>query len=153
MEAKMRTARACSNCKMAHTACDSNRPCARCSALGKEDTCVDVERKKRGRPKNLGEGGGSDYAHASQGIEVKAEPSQSSSATLGGGFPYQSMVQEAIKRQRAGTTSKTIAIFYIYLFLFLIASCPQFILVVCITEQSRRLVNLSFVGNNLILLE
>lgn len=116
MEAKMRTARACSNCKMAHTACDSNRPCARCSALGKEDTCVDVERKKRGRPKNLGEGGGSDYAQASQGLEIKAEPSQSSSAALGGGFPYQSMVQEAIKRQRAGTTSPKQSRFYFYFF-------------------------------------
>jgi hypothetical protein len=100
---------------MAHTACDSNRPCARCSALGKEDTCVDVERKKRGRPKNLGEGG-SDYTQASQGLEIKAEPSQSSSAALGGGFPYQSMVQEAIKRQRAGTASPKQSRFYFFIF-------------------------------------
>jgi len=49
---KMRTARACSNCKLAHTACDVNRPCGRCISLGKEDSCFDVERKKRGRPKN-----------------------------------------------------------------------------------------------------
>jgi hypothetical protein len=137
MEAKMRTARACSNCKMAHTACDSNRPCARCSALGKEDTCVDVERKKRGRPKNLGEGG-SDYTQASQGLEIKAEPSQSSSAALGGGFPYQSMVQEAIKRQRAGAASPKQSRFYFIL--FLIPSCPQdsflFNSFVCVHHQT-----------------
>jgi hypothetical protein len=118
MEAKMRTARACSNCKMAHTACDSNRPCARCSALGKEDTCVDVERKKRGRPKHPGDNGGdyatgAHYQHTAGGqhvmsgggggsAEVKIEPSMSYG---GGGFPYQSIVQEAAKRQRAGTTS------------------------------------------------
>eukprot|EP01080_Neovahlkampfia_damariscottae_P003919 gene3919-7130_t len=38
--------RACSNCKSAHTACDSNRPCQRCTSLGLEDSCVDAERKK-----------------------------------------------------------------------------------------------------------
>lgn len=34
------------------TACDSGRPCARCVRLGKQDTCKDAERKKRGRPLN-----------------------------------------------------------------------------------------------------
>ncbi|CAG8451088.1 7066_t:CDS:2 [Acaulospora morrowiae] len=61
---------ACVNCKKAHLACDevrfagcdwdmdepsSNshfpRPCKRCVALGKVETCVDIKHKKRGRPK------------------------------------------------------------------------------------------------------
>lgn len=28
-----------------------SRPCKRCSALGKCDTCIDIKHKKRGRPK------------------------------------------------------------------------------------------------------
>ncbi|KAK9319437.1 hypothetical protein V1517DRAFT_332577 [Lipomyces orientalis] len=42
---------ACSNCKKAHLACDVGRPCQRCINLGKQDTCVDVRHKKRGRPR------------------------------------------------------------------------------------------------------
>ncbi|KAK9457748.1 hypothetical protein V1511DRAFT_530921 [Dipodascopsis uninucleata] len=42
---------ACSNCKRAHLACDISRPCQRCISLGKQDTCVDVRHKKRGRPR------------------------------------------------------------------------------------------------------
>ncbi|KAK9493317.1 hypothetical protein V1508DRAFT_416377 [Lipomyces doorenjongii] len=42
---------ACSNCKKAHLACDVARPCQRCINLGKQDTCVDVRHKKRGRPR------------------------------------------------------------------------------------------------------
>jgi hypothetical protein len=38
--------RACTNCKSAHTACDSERPCQRCVSLGLEESCVDSERKK-----------------------------------------------------------------------------------------------------------
>jgi hypothetical protein len=43
--------RACINCRHAHTACDSNRPCKRCVTLGLESECVDVERKKPSRKK------------------------------------------------------------------------------------------------------
>ncbi|KAJ3269994.1 hypothetical protein HDV01_000757 [Terramyces sp. JEL0728] len=43
--------KACVHCKKAHLACDSNRPCKRCKHLGKDD-CVDVEHKRRGRPKS-----------------------------------------------------------------------------------------------------
>lgn len=32
------------------TACDVERPCQRCRRIGKEDSCQDAERKKRGRP-------------------------------------------------------------------------------------------------------
>ncbi|KAJ2961131.1 hypothetical protein NQZ79_g3648 [Umbelopsis isabellina] len=42
---------ACINCKRAHLACDVARPCKRCVALGKEDSCHDIAHKKRGRPK------------------------------------------------------------------------------------------------------
>jgi hypothetical protein len=31
-------------------ACDVERPCQRCRRIGKEDSCQDAERKKRGRP-------------------------------------------------------------------------------------------------------
>lgn len=41
---------ACSNCKKAHLACDTSRPCRRCVQSGKADSCVDVVPKKRGRP-------------------------------------------------------------------------------------------------------
>ncbi|RUS23495.1 hypothetical protein BC938DRAFT_475048 [Jimgerdemannia flammicorona] len=42
---------ACVNCKRAHLACDVSRPCKRCVSLGKTDSCVDIQHKKRGRPK------------------------------------------------------------------------------------------------------
>ncbi|KAJ3205167.1 hypothetical protein HDU67_008996 [Dinochytrium kinnereticum] len=44
--------KACINCKVSHVACDVGRPCQRCVRLGKAETCVDAERKKRGRPCN-----------------------------------------------------------------------------------------------------
>jgi len=64
--------KACVNCKRAHLACDNERPCRRyvadylffflsfqcpkkencsCITANKQDSCVDVEHKKRGRPK------------------------------------------------------------------------------------------------------
>ncbi|KAI5812941.1 hypothetical protein BZA77DRAFT_131925 [Pyronema omphalodes] len=48
---KSHVASACVNCKKAHLACDTRRPCPRCVGLGKQDTCVDVQHKKRGRPR------------------------------------------------------------------------------------------------------
>ncbi len=41
---------ACTHCKKAHLACDNSRPCKRCTRLGKTD-CIDVEHKRRGRPR------------------------------------------------------------------------------------------------------
>ncbi|KAL2396872.1 hypothetical protein ABEF93_004102 [Exophiala dermatitidis] len=49
-KAKAHVASACINCKKKHLRCDNSRPCRRCVASGKEDSCVDVEHKKRGRP-------------------------------------------------------------------------------------------------------
>ncbi|KAJ8653520.1 hypothetical protein O0I10_010848 [Lichtheimia ornata] len=43
--------RACINCRRAHLACDTERPCRRCVSLGKQDGCYDIDHKKRGRPK------------------------------------------------------------------------------------------------------
>ncbi|KAI8149324.1 hypothetical protein BJV82DRAFT_119511 [Fennellomyces sp. T-0311] len=48
---KSHVLRACVNCRKAHLACDTDRPCRRCVSLGKEQTCYDVDHKKRGRPK------------------------------------------------------------------------------------------------------
>lgn len=48
---KSHVASACVNCKKAHLACDTRRPCPRCVGLGKQETCVDVQHKKRGRPR------------------------------------------------------------------------------------------------------
>ncbi|QSZ30277.1 hypothetical protein DSL72_004799 [Monilinia vaccinii-corymbosi] len=52
-----------------HVASASQRPCSRCLSNGKEDTCVDVQHKKRGRPRlrderdsTRYEGPGSNYA-------------------------------------------------------------------------------------------
>ncbi|PGH01916.1 hypothetical protein GX51_04970 [Blastomyces parvus] len=48
--AKAHVASACVNCKRKHLGCDSARPCRRCISAGKEDSCVDVRHKRRGRP-------------------------------------------------------------------------------------------------------
>lgn len=42
---------ACVPCKRAHLRCDGQRPCSRCLANGKEDACVEVQSKKRSRPR------------------------------------------------------------------------------------------------------
>ncbi|RUS21292.1 hypothetical protein BC938DRAFT_475445 [Jimgerdemannia flammicorona] len=49
---KVYVLKACVSCKASHVACDIGRPCQRCVRLNKADTCVDAERKKRGRPCN-----------------------------------------------------------------------------------------------------
>ncbi|KAI1327510.1 hypothetical protein F5Y16DRAFT_192065 [Xylariaceae sp. FL0255] len=48
---KGHVAAACVPCKKAHLRCDAQRPCSRCLSSGKEDACVDVQHKKRGRPR------------------------------------------------------------------------------------------------------
>lgn len=42
---------ACVPCKYAHLKCDEMRPCPRCKTGGKEELCIDVQHKKRGRPR------------------------------------------------------------------------------------------------------
>ncbi|UKZ73909.1 hypothetical protein TrVFT333_001563 [Trichoderma virens FT-333] len=48
---KGHVASACVPCKKAHLRCDAQRPCSRCLGNGKEEACVDVQHKKRGRPR------------------------------------------------------------------------------------------------------
>ncbi|KFA75086.1 hypothetical protein S40288_04025 [Stachybotrys chartarum IBT 40288] len=48
---KGHVASACVPCKRAHLRCDAQRPCSRCLSNGKEDACVDVKHKRRGRPR------------------------------------------------------------------------------------------------------
>ena len=55
--------RACVHCKKAHLACDEARPCKRCVHLGKTD-CVDVEHKRRGRPRSSPEKKRSELHHS-----------------------------------------------------------------------------------------
>ena len=84
--AKAHVPSACVNCKRKHLACETRRPCNRCVQTGKEvrilnldeiitidsfqATCVDVQHKKRGRPRlreeeNVREVAfGTDYSHA-----------------------------------------------------------------------------------------
>ncbi|KAF2208969.1 hypothetical protein CERZMDRAFT_118657 [Cercospora zeae-maydis SCOH1-5] len=50
-KSKAHVASACINCKRAHLSCDVNRPCSRCVSTGRQDTCFDVQHKKRGRPR------------------------------------------------------------------------------------------------------
>ena len=84
--AKAHVPSACVNCKRKHLACETRRPCNRCLQAGKEvrsshamkpmmfansikATCVDVQHKKRGRPRlrdednSRGTGYGGEYAH------------------------------------------------------------------------------------------
>eukprot|EP00164_Ancoracysta_twista_P003922 GFYU01005259.1.p1 GENE.GFYU01005259.1~~GFYU01005259.1.p1 ORF type:complete len:370 (-),score=83.13 GFYU01005259.1:124-1233(-) len=42
---------ACVNCRKAKSACDHQRPCARCVRLQLEDSCFDVQHRKCGRPR------------------------------------------------------------------------------------------------------
>ncbi|CAD6564002.1 MAG: hypothetical protein ASARMPRED_002632 [Alectoria sarmentosa] len=49
--AKAHVPSACVNCKKKHLACETKRPCSRCVQTGKEASCVDVQHKKRGRPR------------------------------------------------------------------------------------------------------
>ncbi|KAL7822986.1 hypothetical protein V8C26DRAFT_195205 [Trichoderma gracile] len=48
---KGHVASACVPCKKAHLRCDAQRPCSRCLGNGKEESCIDVQHKKRGRPR------------------------------------------------------------------------------------------------------
>ncbi|KAK6332373.1 hypothetical protein TWF696_003091 [Orbilia brochopaga] len=76
--AKAHVPSACVNCKNAHLACDVQRPCPRCISTGKQDSCVDVEHKKRGRPRLR------DVRHS---FEVARAIDSRSGLNLGGGLP------------------------------------------------------------------
>lgn len=83
---KAHVASACVNCKKAHLSCDVQRPCGRCVASGKQDTCKDVLHKKRGRPRLRDD---RDFTRPEEG-------SQRPDRTLGSNFPP---VTEALTHQ------------------------------------------------------
>ncbi|KAL8714328.1 MAG: hypothetical protein Q9220_001659 [cf. Caloplaca sp. 1 TL-2023] len=68
--AKAHVPSACVNCKRKHLACEMKRPCNRCLQTGKEATCVDVQHKKRGRPRLREE---ETLREVAFGIDVHAE--------------------------------------------------------------------------------
>ncbi|KAK3073605.1 hypothetical protein LTR53_004660 [Teratosphaeriaceae sp. CCFEE 6253] len=85
---KTHVASACVNCKRAHLSCDVQRPCARCVASGKQDTCVDVQHKKRGRPRLREESGSSAPQALPEGSstsDLAAGPSQTTPRPIAGG--------------------------------------------------------------------
>jgi len=49
---RTRVPMACTRCKMAHTRCDTKRPCGRCVRRGVADSCVDAIPKRRGRKRS-----------------------------------------------------------------------------------------------------
>lgn len=89
---KAHVASACVNCKRAHLSCDVQRPCARCIAGGKQDTCYDVQHKKRGRPK-LREGGSSRSQGTESGKRRVEPPAASAAATASYSFSSQQSFQ------------------------------------------------------------
>ncbi|PWN20996.1 hypothetical protein BCV69DRAFT_180995 [Microstroma glucosiphilum] len=78
--AKAHVSSACLNCKRAHLACDAERPCRRCSKLGKTATCVDVQHKKRGRPRLK------EREAAASGGATKTSPNLASSGSTDSGW-------------------------------------------------------------------
>jgi hypothetical protein len=78
--AKAHVSSACLNCKRAHLACDAERPCRRCSKLGKTATCVDVQHKKRGRPRLK------ERDAAASGGATKTSPNLASSGSTDSGW-------------------------------------------------------------------
>lgn len=76
---------ACLNCKRAHLACDVGRPCRRCVNLGKSDTCVDVQHKKRGRPRLKDRPTSQSGSTPIRSMELTASPSSESGHFLSPG--------------------------------------------------------------------
>ncbi|KAH9810479.1 GAL4-like Zn(II)2Cys6 (or C6 zinc) binuclear cluster DNA-binding domain [Teratosphaeria destructans] len=96
---KAHVASACINCKRAHLSCDVQRPCTRCVAAGKQDTCIDVQHKKRGRPRLRDE------------AEFKVEqmtPQRSAQASVHVGPIQQSARPIATTRPRRGDSFRSL---------------------------------------------
>ncbi|KAF3891868.1 Zn(2)-C6 fungal-type domain-containing protein [Trichophyton interdigitale] len=81
--AKAHVASACVNCKRKHLGCDSARPCRRCVVAGKEESCVDVTHKRRGRPPLKAEEGPIRTYESTFGQPGILRVSQHPSASLG----------------------------------------------------------------------
>ncbi|KAK0120865.1 hypothetical protein ONS96_011065 [Cadophora gregata f. sp. sojae] len=71
---KGHVASACVPCKRAHLRYVAQRPCSRCLSNGKEESCIDVQHKKRGRPR-LRDDRESRYEVVGAGYPPSADPS------------------------------------------------------------------------------
>ncbi|KAE8450378.1 hypothetical protein EG329_006452 [Mollisiaceae sp. DMI_Dod_QoI] len=93
-----------------HVACDAQRPCSRCLSNGKEDACVDVQHKKRGRPRLRDEreprfeGVGPGYAPHPE-ASMRRPLSSFQPSDHGGGFtdPLQRSNSYRVLKSQAGT--------------------------------------------------
>ncbi|MCJ1292265.1 hypothetical protein MMC34_003815 [Xylographa carneopallida] len=85
--AKAHVPSACVNCKRKHLACETRRPCNRCLQAGKEATCVDVQHKKRGRPRLRDEEQGRGVHYGSENTLAHLHPAQSETPILQGSDP------------------------------------------------------------------
>ncbi|KAF2743124.1 hypothetical protein M011DRAFT_481081 [Sporormia fimetaria CBS 119925] len=86
---KQHVASACINCKKAHLSCDVQRPCGRCVNAKKQDTCKDVQHKKRGRPRLK-----DDKEGLSSFFSGKQPPAQILSAPPAPAHPSEGFAQE-----------------------------------------------------------
>ncbi|MCJ1381118.1 hypothetical protein MMC17_004227 [Xylographa soralifera] len=85
--AKAHVPSACVNCKRKHLACETRRPCNRCLQAGKEATCVDVQHKKRGRPRLRDEEQGRGVNFGGENTLAHLYPAQSEPPMLQGSDP------------------------------------------------------------------
>ncbi|KAF8421257.1 hypothetical protein EV426DRAFT_220874 [Tirmania nivea] len=103
---KSHVASACVNCKKAHLACDTRRPCPRCIGLNKQDTCKDVQHKKRGRPRLRDERSHSFEINQIGSVSSQREPTSPLSSPTSMPFPYRANSHRVIKSQTGDSHSR-----------------------------------------------
>lgn len=106
---KSHVASACVNCKKAHLACDIRRPCPRCIGLNKQDTCKDVQHKKRGRPRLRDERSHSFEVNQIGSVSSQREPTSPLSSPTSMPFPYRANAHRVIKSQAGDSHSRSCA--------------------------------------------
>ncbi|KAG5460518.1 MAG: hypothetical protein BJ554DRAFT_7423, partial [Olpidium bornovanus] len=92
-ERKKYAPNACTNCRALHLSCDVVRPCPRCVASGKGDSCVTVY-KKRGRPTK------SSQADAAGGVVRGGRPAAVDAGGPGAGVDQQQSASAGVSEQR-----------------------------------------------------
>ncbi|KAH8727537.1 hypothetical protein GQ44DRAFT_611463 [Phaeosphaeriaceae sp. PMI808] len=97
---KAHVASACVNCKKAHLSCDVQRPCGRCVASGKQDTCKDVQHKKRGRPRLRDD---REFSRPEEGRQPSSQIISTLSASVPDPYPHSF---PALHLQRASDLSR-----------------------------------------------
>lgn len=70
--------RACTNCRKAHTKCDEQKPCSRCTRLGIADSCQVAEMQKRGRKRKTEAAASSTSQATSKRVKNSANNSSTS---------------------------------------------------------------------------